>query len=103
MVVSEIRAQYVDENDLFRTVIKRMYEVRDAVQNRWQLKRIEYIFADPEYPVPSDDLEVAVETRHGWVIPPSWKFSTEVWIHTRQPIDEVQYDHDTEVLVIREP
>ena len=101
MVVSEIRAQYVDENDLFRTVVKRIYEARDAAQNRWQLKRIEYIFEEPEYPVPSDAIEIAVETRHGWVIPPDWKFSSEVWIHTRKPIDELPYDHDTEVPIIR--
>ena len=30
MVVSEIRSLYRDENDLFRTVIKRIYEEWDA-------------------------------------------------------------------------
>lgn len=102
MFVSEIRAQYVDENDLFRTVIKRIYEAYDADREQWHLKRIEYIFADPEYPVPSDHVDVAVETRHGWVIPPDWKFDTQVWVYTRKPIDEVTYDHDSEVMVIKE-
>ena len=101
MVVSEIRSQYVDENDLFRTVLKRIYEAYDAPQNQWTLKKIEYIFEDPEYPVPSDTVAVAVETRNGWLIPPDWKFSSEVWIYTRKPIDEVTYDHDSEVMVIK--
>ena len=87
MFVSEIRAQYVDENDLFRTVVKRIYEAYDAAENQWTLKKVEYIFEDPEYPVPSDNIEVAVETRHGWVVPPDWKFSSEVWVCTRKPVD----------------
>ena len=74
MVVSEIRAQYVDENDLFRTVLKRIYEEWNAPRARWCLKKIEYIFEDPAYPVPSDAIELSVETRHGWLIPPDWKF-----------------------------
>ena len=66
MFVSEIRAQYVDENDLFRTVLKRIYEEWDAAQNRWHLKKVAFIFCEPEYPVPSDHVNVAVEARHGW-------------------------------------
>ena len=90
MVVSEIRAQYVDENDLFRTVLKRIYEDWDATHNRWQLQKIEYVFCEPEYPIPSDTLPLAVETRHGWVIPPEWKFDTEVWVCTRVPVASCQ-------------
>ena len=30
MVVNEIRSQYVEENDLFRTILKRIYEEWDA-------------------------------------------------------------------------
>ena len=101
-VVSEIQSQYVDENDLFRTIVKRIYEIWDATENRWTLKKIEYIFEDPEYPVPSDTIEVAVETRNGWVVPPDWKFSSEVWIYTRKPVDAVTYDSDSEVMVLRE-
>jgi hypothetical protein len=41
MVVSEIRSLYRDENDLFRTVIKRIYEERDAEREQWDLKKIE--------------------------------------------------------------
>ena len=63
MVVSEIRAQYIDENDLFRTVLKRIYEEWDAEQQRWQLQKIEFVFCEPAYPVPSDTLPLAVETR----------------------------------------
>ena len=98
MVVSEIRGQYVDENDLFRTVLKRIYEAWDATQNRWTLKKIEYIFEDPEYPVPSDDIAVAVETRNGWLIPPEWEFSSEVWVYTRKPVAEVTYDPDSDII-----
>ena len=52
-VVSEIRSLYRDENDLFRTVIKRIWEEWDAGHEQWHLKRIEFIFEDPEFPVPS--------------------------------------------------
>ena len=90
MVVSEIKAQYVDENDLFRTVLKRIYEEWDSTRNEWCLKRIEYIFCEPAYPVPSEPVNVAVETRHGWVIPPEWKFDTEVWVCTRKKVTSNQ-------------
>ena len=78
MVVSEIRSLYRDENYLFRTVLKRIYEEQGATREQWHLKKVEYIFCEPEYPVPSDDIAVAVETRHGWVIPPEWEFQSEV-------------------------
>ena len=102
MVVSEIRSLYRDENDLFRTVLKRIWEEWDAAQNQWYLKKVEFIFCEPEYPVPSDDPAVAVETRHGWVIPPDWKFDTEVWVYTRKPVSEIEYDHESEVGILRE-
>ena len=102
MVVSEIRSLYRDENDLFRTVLKRIWEEWDAAQNQWHLKKVEFIFCEPEYPVPSDDPAVAVETRHGWVIPPDWKFDTEVWVYTRKPVSEIEYDHESEVGILRE-
>ena len=54
MVVSEIRSLYRDENDLFRTVIKRIYEQWNAQLQQWDLRRIEFIFEDPELPLPSD-------------------------------------------------
>ena len=101
MVVSEIRSLYRDENDLFRTVLKRIYEEWDAAQNQWHLKKVVFIFCEPEYPVPSDRVNMAVEARHGWVIPPDWKFDTEVWVYTRKPVDEVTYDHNSEVGIIR--
>ena len=50
MVVSEIRSLYRDEDDLFRTVIKRIYEEWDANQEHWHLKKIEFIYEDPEFP-----------------------------------------------------
>lgn len=103
MVVSEIRSQYRDENDLFRTVIKRIYEQWDTTREQWHLKRVEYIFDDP--PVPSDHIEVSIEHRHGWLIPPEWEFITEQWEYTRQPVDGKRhghtYDHDSEVGIIR--
>ena len=69
MVVSEIRSLYRDENDLFRTVIKRIYEEWDAERH---LKRIEFIFEDPELPLPSDNPAIA----HGWLDPPEWEDSS---------------------------
>lgn len=42
MVVSQIRSLYRDENDLFRTVTKRIYEVWDAELEQWHLKKVEY-------------------------------------------------------------
>ena len=39
--VSEIRSLYRDENDLFRTVLKRIYEEWDAEREQWHLKKIE--------------------------------------------------------------
>ena len=34
--------------------------------------RIEFIFEDPELRLPSDTPVVAVEQRHGWLVPPAW-------------------------------
>ena len=87
MVVSEIRSLYRDENDLLRTVIKRIWEEWDAEWEQWNLKRIEFIFENPELPVPSDNHAVAVEQRHGWLILPEWEFQSEVWEYERKPID----------------
>ena len=87
MVVSEIQSLYRDENDLFRTVIKRIYEQWNAQLQQWDLRRIEFIFEDPEFPVRSDNPAVAVEQRHGWLIPPEWEFQSEVWEYERKPID----------------
>ena len=107
VVISEIRALYNDENDLLRTVTKRIYEQWEAELEQWHLKKVEYIFSEPEFPVPSDNIEVAVETRHGWLIPSEWEFITEEWVCTRQAVDSERhghtyYDHDSEVGVIRE-
>ena len=93
MVMSEIRSLYRDENDLFRTVLKRIYEEWDAKREQWNLKRIEFIFEDPELPLPSDNPAIAVEQRHGWLIPPEWEFLSEVWEYERRsPVSEVVYD-----------
>ena len=87
MVISEIRALYNDENDLLRTVVKRIYEDYDPERKQWTLKKVEYHFADPEFAIPSDTPEISVETRHGWLIPPECEFITEAWFCTRQPVD----------------
>lgn len=50
MVVSEMRSLYRDENDLYRTVLKRIWEGWDAEREQWNLKKIEYIFCEPELP-----------------------------------------------------
>lgn len=103
MVISEIRSLYQDENDLLRTVVKRIYEVWDAEREQWTLKRVEYIFDEP--PVPSDTIEISVEHRHGWLIPPEWEFITEEWVCTRQPVDSERgrhtYDHNSEVGILK--
>lgn len=105
LFVSEIRAEYVDENDLPRTVTKRIWEAYDAELQQWHLKRVEYIFEEPEHPVPSEHVNVAVEARHGWLIPPEWEFVTEVWVYTRQPADRPPrghtYDHESLVGIIK--
>ena len=105
LFVSEIRAQFIDENDLQRVVIKRIWEEYDAELRQWHLKRVEYIFEDPDYPVPSEPLNIAVESRHGWLIPPEWEFEMEVWVYTRQPTDRPPkghtYDHEGLVGIIR--
>ena len=101
MVVSEIRSLYRDENDLFRTVIKRIWEEWDEGLQQWNLKRIEFIFEDPELPVRSDNPAVAVEQQHGWLIPPEWEFISEIWEYERKPVSETVYDHNSEVGVIR--
>ena len=99
--MSEIRSLYRDENDLFRTVIKRIYEEFDAEREQWNLKRIEFIFEDPELLVPSDNPAVAVEQRHGWLIPPEWEFISEVWAYERKRVQEDVYDHESEVGILR--
>ena len=100
MVVSQAQSLYRDENDLFRTVIKQIYEEKDADREQCHLKRIEFIFEDPEFPVPSDNPAVAVEQRHGWLIPPEWEFLSEVWEYARKRVPEDVYDHDSEVGII---
>ena len=101
-VVSEIRSLYRDENDLLRTVLKRIYEDWDAAQEQWSLQKIEFIFEDPELPVPSENPAMAVEQRHGWLVPPDWEFVSEVWEYERKPVSEGAYEHEGEVPVIRE-
>ena len=101
-VVSEIRSLYRDANDLLRTVLKRIYEEWDADREEWCLNKIEFVYADPEFPVPSDTPAVSVEQRHGWLVPPDWEFVSEVWEYERKPVSEVAYEHEREVTVIRE-
>ena len=105
LFVSEVLAQYRDENDHFRAVTKRIWEEYDAEVKQWYLKRVEYIFEEPDYPVPSEPMNVAVESRHGWLIPPEWEFDMEVWVYTRQPADRPPeghtYDPDGLIGIIR--
>ena len=102
MFISEIRSLYRDDNDLLRTITKRIYEAWDADGEQWCLKKIEFIFEDPEFPVPSDNPAVAVEQRHGWLVPPAWEFVSEVWVSERNPVAEAVYDHEGEDWTIRE-
>ena len=52
-------------------------------------------------PGPSDNPGVAVEQRHGWLVPLEWEFVSEVWAYERKPESEVVYDHESEVTIIR--
>ena len=53
-------------------------------------------------PVPSDTLAVAVEKRHGWLIPPAWEFQSEVWEYEwKSPVSEIAYEHEGEVTIIK--
>ena len=101
MVISPVQSLYRDENDLFRTVTKRIWEEWDAERKQWNLRRIEFIFEDPELSVRSDNPVVAVEQRHGWLIPPEWEFISEVWAYERKRVPEVEYEHEGEVNIIR--
>ena len=101
MVVSEIRSLYRDENDLLRTVTQRIYEEWDADQAQWCLRKIEFVYEDPELPVPSDNPAVAVEQRHGWLVPPAWEFVSEVWASERKRVQEDVYAHESEVGILR--
>ena len=99
MVISEIQSLYRDDNDLLRTVIKRIYEQWDPQLKQWDLKKIEFLFQDPDLPLRSDNPAATVEARHGWIVPPAWEFISEVWEYQRKPIETV-YDHDTEVTLL---
>ena len=100
--VSEIRSLYRDENDLLRTITKRIYEHWDAEQEQWCLQKIEFIFEDPEFPVPSETPAVAVVQRiPGWLVPPDWEFVSEVWAFERKPVSEFVYEHEGEVEILR--
>jgi hypothetical protein len=75
MVVSEILSLYRDGNDLFHTIIKRIYEEWDAELEQWHLKKVELVFEDPA---------TAVERWHGWLVPPTWEFVSEIWAYERR-------------------
>ena len=83
MVMSQIRSLYRDENDLLRTVVKRIYEKWDQDHQQWELKKIVFSFEDSEPPVYTDTPQATVEYRHGWIIPPEWEFISEEWEQTR--------------------
>ena len=55
-----------------------------------------------ELPLPSDNPVIAVEQRHGWLIPPEWEFISEIWEYERKRVPETVYDHESEVGIIRE-
>ena len=94
MVISQIQSLYSDEDDLFRTVIKRIYE--EQVGDKWVVKKVEILYEDGE---PAQLLEY----RHGWIIPPEWEFISEVTEYERRtPVEETVYDHEGEVTIITE-
>lgn len=101
MVVTQIRSLYRDENDLLRTVIKRVYEEWNAQLEQWRLKKIEFLFPDDDLPVHTDSPEASVEHQHGWIVPPAWEFVSEVREYERKPESQIRYDHEGEVGIIR--
>ena len=101
MVISEIRSLYRDENDLFRTVVKWIYEQWNERLQQWDLIKIEFIYETPDFPLRSDNAAATVEERNGWVIPPAWEFRSEVYEYERKPVSEVVYDHEGEVGILR--
>ena len=101
MVVSQICSLYRDANDLLRTVIKRVYEEWDAPVEQWRLRKIEFLFPDDNLPLHTDRPEAAVEHQHGWIVPPTWEFVSEVREFERTPESDVRYDHESEVGIIR--
>ena len=94
MVVSQIRSLYRDENDLLRTVIKRVYEEWDAPVEQWKLRKIEFLFPNDDLPSHTDSPEASVEHQHGWIIPPEWKFISEIREYERKPESEIRYNHN---------
>ena len=100
MVVSQIRSLYRDDNDRLHTVIKRIWEEWDDAHKQWDLKKIEFLFQDPDLPLPSDNPAATVEARHGWIVPPEWEFISEVWAYQRKPESEITYDHTGEVTLL---
>ena len=100
MVVSQIRSLYRDENDLLRTVIKRVYEEWYPTLEQLRLKKIEFIFPDDDLPVHTDSPEASVEHQHGWIVPPEWEFISEVREYERKPESRVTYEHEGEVQLL---
>ena len=97
MVISKIRSLYRDENDLFRTVIKRVYERWNPARAQWHLNKIEFLFPNDDLPLHAERPEASVEHRHGWIVPPAWEFVSEVREYERKPESEITYDHNSEV------
>lgn len=103
MVISEIRSLYRDDNDLLCTVIKRIWERWNEELQQWDLLKIEFIYEASDFPLRSDNAASTVEERHGRVIPPAWQFISEVWVYERRsPVSEIEYDHESEVGILRE-
>ena len=97
-VISEIRLDYDDEDGIYRTLTKRIYETWNPELEQWHLKKIEYLFDGTELPVSSDNIEAAAHTRDGRLIPSEWIFIAQKFVYTRKPIEVKQrghtYDHD---------
>lgn len=95
------RSLYRDENDLLRTVIKRVYEEWNVQLKQWRLKKIGFLFPDDDLPLHTNRPEASVEHQHGWVVPPAWEFISEVREYERRQESEIRYDHESEVEIIR--
>ena len=87
MIINRIQALYRDKDDLFRTVIKQIYEEQigtNELSGKWK-----------------SSTRMANHSI-GTDIPPEWEFQSEVWAYERKPVLEAVYDYESEVQIIRE-
>ena len=71
----------------------------DPQLEQWDFLKLEFVFQYPDLPLRSDNPAATVEARHGWIVLPAWEFISEVWAYERKPVQETEYEHDSEVII----